>query len=67
MDLQEVGCKGMGWIDLAQDRDRWRVMMNTVLKALYDPTEACSMNGGEERCMWDFGWETCRKESTWKT
>ena len=23
MDLQEVGCEGMEWIDLAQDRDRW--------------------------------------------
>jgi hypothetical protein len=23
MDLQEVGCEGMDWIDLAQDRDRW--------------------------------------------
>jgi len=22
MDLQEVGCRGLGWIDLAQDRDR---------------------------------------------
>jgi len=23
MDLQEVGCEEMDWIDLAQDRDRW--------------------------------------------
>ena len=24
MDLQEVGCEGMDWIDVAQNRDRWR-------------------------------------------
>ena len=31
MDLQEVGCWGMDWIELAQDRDRSRVLVNTVM------------------------------------
>ena len=30
MDLQEVGCGYMGWIGLAQDRDRWRTLVSAV-------------------------------------
>ena len=31
MNLQEVGCGGMDWIKLAQDRDRWQTLVNTVM------------------------------------
>jgi hypothetical protein len=32
MDLRETGWRGMDWIDLAQNRDQWRALVNTVLK-----------------------------------
>jgi len=32
MDLRKVGCGGIDWIELAQDRDRWRTLANAVMK-----------------------------------
>jgi hypothetical protein len=34
MDLGEIGWSGVDWMDMAQDRDQWRVLVNTV----YEPS-----------------------------
>jgi hypothetical protein len=31
MDLREIGWGGMDWFDLAQDREHWRALVNTVM------------------------------------
>jgi hypothetical protein len=31
MDLREIGWDGVDWVDLAQDRDEWRALVNTVM------------------------------------
>jgi hypothetical protein len=31
IDLREIGWDGTEWIDLAQDRDQWKVLVNTVM------------------------------------
>jgi hypothetical protein len=34
IDLTEIGWNGVYWIDLAQDRDQWRALVNTVMNLL---------------------------------
>jgi hypothetical protein len=29
--IREIGCDGMGWIDLAKDRDQWTALVNAVM------------------------------------
>jgi hypothetical protein len=31
IDLRDIGWNGMDWIDLAQERDQWRALVNTVM------------------------------------
>ena len=39
MDLQDLGYRDMDWIDLAQDKGRWRALVNAVMN-LRDPKNA---------------------------
>jgi hypothetical protein len=31
MDLKEIGWEGVDWIDMPQDRDTWRALVNTII------------------------------------
>jgi hypothetical protein len=31
MDLRDIGCDGMDWVDVAQDRNQWMAIVNTVM------------------------------------
>jgi hypothetical protein len=35
MDLREIGWDDMDWIELAQDRDKWRALVNTVMNGFH--------------------------------
>jgi hypothetical protein len=34
MDLGEIRCDGVDWMDMVQDRDQWRALVNTVMNLL---------------------------------
>jgi hypothetical protein len=51
MDLVEVGWGDVDWIRLAQDRDKWRALVNAVIK-LWDPQNARKLSSG-------YTWPIC--------
>jgi hypothetical protein len=55
-DLREIGCDGVDWIDMAQDRDQWRARVNTILNLRF-PCNAgkflsgCTISGSSRRAQ----------------
>jgi hypothetical protein len=50
MGLREIGRDGMDWINLAQDRDQWRALVNTVMK-LREFLCSCTTGGFSKRAQ----------------
>jgi hypothetical protein len=56
MNLREIGCDSMEWIDLAQDRDLWRAFLNTVMdlqfpKNAWKFLSSCTIGGFSRRAQ----------------
>jgi hypothetical protein len=54
MDLREIGWDGIDWIELAQDRDQWRALVNTIinLRVAYNTVKflsRCTISGFSRR------------------
>jgi hypothetical protein len=45
MDLREIGWHGVDWNDMAQDRDQWRALVNTVLNLRVPQTAGNFLRG----------------------
>jgi hypothetical protein len=55
-DLREIGWGGVDWIDLAQDRDQWRAILNTVMNLLVPQSagkflNSCTTGGFSRRAQ----------------
>jgi len=42
IDLHEVRCGGVDWIELAEDRDRWRALLNALMNIRFPKTRVIS-------------------------
>jgi hypothetical protein len=56
MDLREIGWGSVDWIQLAQDRDRWQALVNTVmnLRVLAPWTLELAYTSWTGRVVWNF-------------
>jgi hypothetical protein len=56
MDLREIGWDGVDWMDMAQDRDQWRALVNRVLNLLVPKNagellRGCTIGGSSRRAQ----------------
>jgi hypothetical protein len=52
MGLREIGWDGVDWIDVAQDRDQWVALVNTVFhKILGSSLSGCTIGGSSRRAQ----------------